>query len=82
MIKRYFNDDLNLGYLVYMVSLYFSGSTFLINLQQQFHVRKIFSCMYIKFFGQKFLQDLQPFHFVFKVTILKMCSLCSRSLFY
>ena len=37
-----FNRDLNGGCLVFMFSLHFSGSQFLINLQQQFRVRKIF----------------------------------------
>ena len=37
-----FNLDLNRGCLVYMFSLRFSGSTFLINLRRQFPVRKIF----------------------------------------
>ena len=36
--------DLNRGYLVYMFSLRFSGSKFLINSRRQFRVRKIFSC--------------------------------------
>ena len=39
-----FNRDLNRGCLVYMFSLRFSGSKFLINLRRQFRVRKIFSC--------------------------------------
>ena len=37
-----FNRDLNRGCLVYMFSLRFSGSKFLINLRRQFRVRKIF----------------------------------------
>ena len=37
-----FNRDLNRGCLVYMFSLRFSGSKFLINLRRQFCVRKIF----------------------------------------
>ena len=37
-----FNRDLNHGCLVYMFSLRFSGSKFLINLRRQFRVRKIF----------------------------------------
>ena len=37
-----FNRDLNRGCLVYMFSLRFSGSKFLINLLWQFRVRKIF----------------------------------------
>ena len=36
------NRDLNRGCLVYMFSLRFSGSKFLINLRRQFRVRKIF----------------------------------------
>ena len=36
------NRDLNRGCLVYMFSLRFSGSKFLINLLRQFRVRKIF----------------------------------------
>ena len=38
-----FNRDLNHGCLVYMFSLRFSRSEFLINLRRQFRVRKIFS---------------------------------------
>ena len=34
--------DFNRGCLVYMFSLRFSGSNFLINLRRQFRVRKIF----------------------------------------
>ena len=37
-----FNRDLNRGCLVYMFSLRFSGSKFLVNLRRQFRVRKIF----------------------------------------
>ena len=37
-----FNRDLNRGCLVCMFSLRFSGSKFMINLRQQFRVRKIF----------------------------------------
>ena len=40
-----FNRDLNRGCLVYMFSLCFSGSKFLIKLRRQFRVCKIFSCM-------------------------------------
>ena len=39
-----FNRDLNRDCLVYMFSLYFSGSKYLINLRRQFRVRKTFSC--------------------------------------
>ena len=38
-----FNRDLNRGCLVYMFSLRFSGSKFLINLRRQFRVRNIIS---------------------------------------
>ena len=38
----YFNRHLNRGCLVYMFSLRFSGSKFLINLRRQFRIRKIF----------------------------------------
>ena len=38
----YLNRDLNRGYLVYMFSLGFSGSKFLINLRRQFRVREMF----------------------------------------
>ena len=43
MNNLFFNRDLNRGCLVYMFSLRFSSSKFLINLRQQFRVRKIFS---------------------------------------
>ena len=36
--------DLNRGCLVYIFSLRFSGSKFLINLRRQLRVHKIFSC--------------------------------------
>ena len=39
-----FNRDLNHGCLLYMFSVRFSGSKFLVNLRWQFRVRKIFSC--------------------------------------
>ena len=74
-----FNCDVNRGCLVYMFSLRFSGSKFLINLRQQFCVYKIFF-VYVKIFVYKFLQDLQSF--MFKITNFKMCNLCSRLLFY
>ena len=41
-LKFLFIRDLNRGCLVYMFSLRFSGSNFLINLRRQFRVRKIF----------------------------------------
>ena len=40
----FFNRDLNRGCLVYMFSLRFSGSKYLINLWRQFRERKICSC--------------------------------------
>ena len=70
----FFNRSLNRGCLVHMFSLRFSGSKFLINLRRQFRVRK--------FFVHKFLRILQSFHFVFKITIMKMRNLCYRLLFY
>ena len=60
------NRDLNRDCLVYMFSLRFSGSKFLINLRRQFRV---------KFFVHKFLGDLQSFHLMFKTTISKMHNL-------
>ena len=50
-----------------MFSLRFSGSKLLINLRRQFRVHKNFS--YTNFC----LRDLQPLHFVFKITISKIC---------
>ena len=41
-VLQFFNRDLNSGCLVYIFSLRFSGSKFLINLRWQFRVRKIF----------------------------------------
>ena len=38
--------------------------------------------VYVKYFVHKFLQDLQSFHFAFKITISKMRNLCSRLLFH
>ena len=80
-VKLYFNRDVNRGCLVCMFSSRFLGRKFLINLRRQFRVRKIFF-VYIKFFVYKFLWDLQSFHFVFKITNLKMRNLCSRLLFH
>ena len=57
-----------------MFSLRFSESKFSINLQRQFRVRKVF-CTEV-------FADLQSFHFVIKITISKMRSLCSRLFFY
>ena len=73
------NRDLNHGCLVYIFSLRFSGSKFLINLRRQFCVRKIFRVH--KIFCNKVLRDLQSYY-VFKITISKMCNLCCRLLFY
>ena len=44
----------------------------------------MFSCnfVYVKFFVEKFLRDLQSFHFVFKITFLKMRNICSGSFFH
>ena len=64
---RFFNRDLNCGCLVYMFSLRFSGSNLLINSRRQFLVRKNFSRRQLCTLRQ-FLQDLQPFHFVLKIT--------------
>ena len=64
-----FNRDLNRGFLVYMFSLRFAGSKFLINLQRQFRVRFF---VFVKFFPHKILRDIQSFHFVLKITISKM----------
>ena len=41
-LNSLFNRDLNRDCLVYMFSLRFSGSKFLINLRRQFRVRNIF----------------------------------------
>ena len=64
--NRLFNRDLNRGCLVYMISLRFSGSKFLINLR--------------KIFRTQGFAGFTSFHFVFKVTIFKMRSLCCRLL--
>ena len=74
MIYRFFNRDLNRGCLVYIFSLRFSGSKFLINLRRQFRVRKIFF-VYVKFFVHKVLRDSQSFHFAVKINISKMRNL-------
>ena len=74
MIYRFFNRDLNRGCLVYIFSLRFSGSKFLINLRRQFRVRKI-SFVYVKFFVHKVLRDSQSFHFAVKINISKMRNL-------
>ena len=67
-MKVLLNRDLNRGCLVYMFSLRFPGSKFLIILRRQFRVRKIF--------------HTQVFVFVFKITIPKMRNLRRRLLFY
>ena len=74
MIYRFFNRDLNRGCLVYIFSLRFSGSKFLINLRRQFRVRKIFF-VHVKFFVHKVLRDSQSFHFALKINISKMRNL-------
>ena len=76
-----FNRYLNRGCLVYMFSLSFSGSKFLLNLRRQFRVGKIFF-VYTKFSVHRFLRDLQSSHFAFKITFSKMRNLCSRLLFH
>ena len=81
LILIQFNRDLSRGCLVYMFSLRFSGSKFLINLRWKFRVHKIFF-VYVKFFGHKISRDLQSFHFVFKITISKIRDLCCRLLFH
>ena len=45
LVLVYFNRDVDRGCLVYIFSLRFSGSKFLINLRRQFRVRRTFSCM-------------------------------------
>ena len=67
-----FNRDVNRGCLVYMFSLRFSGSQFLINLRRQFCVRKIFFA-YVKFFVYKFSLDSQSF--ILGCSFIKTCSL-------
>ena len=46
-----FNRDLNRGCLVYILSLRFSGSKFLINLRRQFFLRKIFRTQVLEGFA-------------------------------
>ena len=62
--------------LVYIFSLRFSGSKFLINLRRQYRVRKIFRTQVFAGFA--------VFHFVFKITILETpnvaCSLLKLAL--
>ena len=60
-----------------MFSFRFSGSKILINLRRQFRVRKIFF-VYVKLSVHKFFRDLRSFRFMFKITIPKVCDLCSR----
>ena len=66
----FFNRDLNRGCLVYVFSLRFSGSKFLISLRRQFRVRKIF-CVYVKFFVFKVSQDLHLFILCLKLLFRK-----------
>ena len=68
------NRDLNRGCLVYMYSLRFSGSNFLLNLLRQLRVRKILH-------AQVFAGS-EVFSFVFKIAILRLRNLCSRLLFH
>ena len=68
-----FNHDLNRVCLVHMFSSRFSGNKFLINLQRQFRVRKIFRAQVFAGFAN--------FHFVFKINISKTRNSCSRLLF-
>ena len=75
-----FSCDLNRSCLVFRNSLRFSGSKFLINLRRQFRVCKSFSCT--KIFSTQVFRELQPFHFLFKITISKMLNLCSRLRFH
>ena len=75
-----FSRDLNRSCLVFRNSLRFSGSKFLINLRRQFRVCKSFSCT--KIFSTQVFRELQPFHFLFKITISKMLNLCSRLRFH
>ena len=74
-----FNRDFNRACLIYMFSLRFSVSKFLINLRRQFWFVNFF---HEGSFVHKFLRDLQSFHFVFKTNISKMLNLCSRLLFH
>ena len=79
----FFNRDLNRDCLVYMFSLRFSGSKFLINLQRQIRVRKIFDtevfaeftvfsfCAYLKLLFRNCVTSLLGCSFV------KTCSLTS-----
>ena len=60
IVATLFNRDLNRGCLVFMFSLRFSRSKFLINYGGNF--------VYLKFFVHKFLRDLESSHFVFKIT--------------
>ena len=60
IVATLFNRDLNRGCLVFMFSLRFSRSKFLINYGGNF--------VYLKFFVHKFLRDLESSHFAFKIT--------------
>ena len=65
---RYFDHDLNRGCLVYMFSLRFSGSKFLINLRRQSCVRK-FSARQLR---TQVYAGFGVFSFVFKIFVSKM----------
>ena len=65
LVSSFLNRDLNRSCLVYMFSLRFSGSKFLINSRRQFLVRK--NSLKLDTHRQ-FLRDLLPFHFEFKIT--------------
>ena len=72
---------LNRGCLVYVFSLRFSGSKFLMNLRRQFRVCKIFSCT-LNFLYTSFCGICSLFIFLFKITILIVRDLLSRLLFH
>ena len=59
--STWFNRDLNRGCLVYIFSLRFSGSKFLINLRRQFRERKIFRVR--KFFCKQVFAGFAIFSF-------------------
>ena len=68
-----FNRDLNRGCLVCMFSLRFSGSKFLINLRQQFYVRKIFFRVR-KIFRTQFFAGFAVFSLSLKLRFRKCIS--------
>ena len=77
---KLFNRYLNRGSLVYMFSLSFSGSKFLINLRRKFCVRKNFSCT--QNFSYTSFCAIYSIHFVFKTTIPKKRNLVFRLIFH